>query len=102
MVAIIQDKIKDVEALCKQYGVTKLELFGSAATGEFNEETSDLDFLIEFDYSKPMGASNQYFGFLRAMEDLFGRSVDLVCAKAMRNRFFIESVNQSRTPIYDQ
>jgi len=101
MVAIIQDKIKDVEALCKQYGVTKLELFGSAATGEFNEATSDLDFLVEFDYSTPMGAFNQYFGFLHGLEDLFGRSIDLVCAKSMRNSYFIESVNKSRTLIYD-
>jgi len=43
MVTIIKEKIREIEALCKQYGVTKLELFGSAVTGEFDEAKSDLD-----------------------------------------------------------
>ncbi|MCG8448588.1 MAG: nucleotidyltransferase domain-containing protein [Pirellulales bacterium] len=102
MVAIIQDKMQELEALCREYDVVKLEVFGSAVTGEFDEAKSDLDFLVEFEYTESRNAFHQYFDFLFALEELFGRSVDLVCTKAMRNRYFIESVNQSRMPIYDR
>jgi len=100
MVAIIQEKIQEVESLCKQYGVTKLELFGSAATGEFNEATSDLDFLVEFERLETTNSFHQYFDFLFALEKLFGRHVDLVHAECMTNPYFIQSVNESRTLVY--
>ena len=102
MVTLVKDKIQEIRALCKQYGITKLELFGSAATGEFDEAKSDLDFLVEFERSESTNAFHQYFDFLHGLENLFGRSVDLVCAKSMRNPYFIESVNKSRTPLYDK
>ena len=38
-----------IEHLCRQYGVQRLEAFGSAATGAFRAGQSDLDFLVEFD-----------------------------------------------------
>jgi uncharacterized protein len=34
--------------LCRRYGVRRLELFGSAARGQFDPATSDLDFLVLF------------------------------------------------------
>ncbi len=100
MVALVKDKIKEIGALCKQYGITKLELFGSAATGEFDEAKSDLDFLVEFERSESTNAFHQYFDFLFAVEKLFDRHVDLVHANCMKNPYFIESVNKSRTPVY--
>ncbi len=102
MVAFVKDKILEIEALCVQHGVTKLELFGSAATDKFDEATSDLDFLVEFERLESTNSFHQYFDFLHGLEDLFGRSVDLVCAKSMRNPYFIETVNKSRTHIYDK
>ncbi len=100
MVAIINDKIDAIGSLCKRFGVTKLELFGSAATGEFDESRSDLDFLVEFERLQSMNAFHQFFGFRQALVELFGQNIDLVCAKAMRNPYFIQSVNESRTPVY--
>jgi len=100
MVAAINDKLDELKALCDRFGVTKLELFGSAATGEFDEEKSDLDFLVEFRRLDSMNAFHQFFDFRRALEELFNRKIDLVHAKAMRNPYFIQSVNESRTPVY--
>lgn len=37
-----------VAELCRQFHVERLDVFGSAASGGFDEETSDLDFLVEF------------------------------------------------------
>jgi len=102
MVAIVNEKIGELRSLCDRFGVVKLELFGSAVNGDFDEANSDLDFLVEFQRLESMNAFHQYFGFQHALEDLFGRNIDLVHAKAMRNPYFIESVNQSRIPIYDK
>ena len=45
--------------------------------------------------------SRVYFGLLFALQDLFGRSVDLIMVTALKNPYFIESINQSRTVVYD-
>jgi predicted nucleotidyltransferase len=100
MVAVISDKLDELKVLCERFGVTKLELFGSAATGEFDQSRSDLDFLVEFERLQTMNAFHQYFGFRQSLEDLFGRKIDLVDPKAMRNPYFIRSVNQSRTTVH--
>ncbi len=100
MVAIIIGKISELRSLCEQFGVAKLELFGSAATGEFDEAKSDLDFLVEFKCLESMNAFDQFFGFQIALEDLYERSIDLVDPTAMRNPYFIESVNRSRELLY--
>jgi hypothetical protein len=34
------------------------------------------------------------------LERLFGRPVDLVMARAIRNPYFLESVNRTRTVLY--
>jgi predicted nucleotidyltransferase len=66
--------------LAKRYGVTRLALFGSVARGTPTAE-SDIDVLVSFDGP---ATSKRYFGVLFYLEDLFGRSVDLVTDKALR------------------
>jgi len=86
--------------LCGRFSVRRLELFGSAADGTFDPERSDLDFLVAFHRSPKINAFHQYFDFQDALEELFGRKIDLVEEGAMRNPYFIRSVNKSRTLIY--
>jgi hypothetical protein len=45
MLEIIEDNRAELERLCRRFHVRRLDLFGSAATGGFAPETSDLDFL---------------------------------------------------------
>jgi uncharacterized protein len=85
--------------LCGRYGVRRLELFGSAATGSFDPERSDLDFLVEFD-ADPTRLFDRYFGLKESLEALFGRKVDLVTVGALQNPYFIESVNATRQVLY--
>lgn len=64
-------------------GVRSLALFGSAARGEIRAD-SDVDLLIDF--ARPMGL----FGFLEVkgyLEELLGRSVDLVTERALRQEY---------------
>lgn len=100
MTAIFAQHRAELEALCRRHGVRRLELFGSAATGEDRPVESDLDFLVEFDPLPPGGYADAYFGFLESLEDLFGRPVDLVVASAIKNPYFLEAVKRSKTLLY--
>ncbi len=101
MVSFIEENYESLKRLCKQYRVKRFEVFGSALTGEgFDPENSDLDFLVEFLPLQPGEHADAYFGLLEALQDLFSRSIDLVETKAIRNPYFLESINQNRKEIY--
>lgn len=97
---MIEENLQALSALCKKYGVARLEIFGSATSDAFNAETSDLDFLVEFKRLDQMNAADQYFGLLEDLEMLFDRKIDLVMARAMKNPYFIRSVEQSRRTLF--
>jgi len=86
--------------LCRRFRVRRLELFGSATRDHFDPETSDLDFLVEFQDLEPTAYADAYFGLLESLEKLFQRSVDLVMISAIKNPYFLRSIEQSRTSLY--
>jgi predicted nucleotidyltransferase len=87
--------------LCQEFCVRRLELFGSAASGRFDATSSDLDFLVEFGAHYPLGPFHQYIDFQIALQELFGRSVDLVERSAIRNPYFRQAVDRGpRTLLY--
>lgn len=89
-----------LELLCCKYFVISLEVFGSAASGDFNPDRSDLDFLVEFRDHPQLNAFQQFFGFQQELERLFDRKVDLVDKHGMRNPYFMRSVEKSKQTIY--
>ena len=90
---------EDLRALCCRFHVQWLDLFGSAARGDFDPERSDVDFLVEFDRSAPLHPFDSYFGLKEALEELLGRPVDLVEAGAVRNPHLKASIEASREPV---
>jgi len=96
----LHEKRSELEALCREFSVLRLEVFGSAADGSFDASRSDIDFLVEFGQSTELNAFRQFFGFQIALEDLFGRKIDLLDLTALRNPFLIKSINKSRKPLY--
>jgi predicted nucleotidyltransferase len=62
-----------------------LDLLGSAARGDFEPERSDIDFIVEFDRRAPQHPFDAYFGLKEELEAMFGRKVDLVELRAVRN-----------------
>lgn len=89
----------ELALLCRRYGVRRLDLFGSAATGAFDPARSDVDLLVEFD-DEPAQLFDRYFGLRESLEALYGRPVDLVAAGSLRNPYFIAAVNETRRPVY--
>lgn len=101
MIALIEEHRKGIDSLCREYGVVRLELFGSAATGEFDPVRSDIDFLVEYPPDYDFGHwLARFFEFRKRLEQLLGHPVDLVMVGAMRNRHFIQSVNENRQLLY--
>jgi uncharacterized protein len=97
---VLLERRSDLADLCARHGVRRLEVFGSAATGRFDPEHSDLDFLVQFDIAPPAVMADRYFGLLEDLQSLFGRPVDLVMESAIRNPYFRQAVEQSRTLLY--
>ena len=100
MTAIIEQNKDGLIGLCRKYHVTVLDVFGSAAGEDFDEQTSDIDFLVEFDSSVRQNRFDNFFALLEELHKLFKRPVDLVEPGGLRNPYFIESVNQTRRRIY--
>jgi predicted nucleotidyltransferase len=100
MVPVITQRSEELRRLCDRFHVARLELFGSAASGEFKPERSDLDFLVSFKELRTGEYADSYFGLLLALEELFGRHVDLVMTSAIRNPYFLQAIEPTRTLIY--
>ena len=101
MIPVIDEQADELKRLCVQFGVQRLDLFGSVSTGRYDPEESDLDFLVEFQPTALSAYADAYFGLLEALGRLFGRPVDLVVESAISNPYFLKSVEQTRTPIYE-
>ena len=85
----------------RRFNVKRLEIFGSAATGEFDPASSDLDFIVDFgDWALGPWASH-FVDFADALESLFGCRVDLITPRSIRNPYFRQSVDASRRVIYE-
>jgi hypothetical protein len=102
MIPLIDQHLATVAALCRRYGVRGLALFGSAATGAFRDDTSDLDFVVSFADTRAGNYAERYFAFAEALEELFGRPVDLVTERSIRNPYFRQEVDATRQPVYDE
>jgi predicted nucleotidyltransferase len=100
MIAAIRENSAALEELCRRFRVRRLELFGSAASAEFDPATSDLDFLVDFEELEPEAYADTYFGLLEGLSALFRRQVDLVMVTAVKNPYFLESIERSRTLLY--
>jgi predicted nucleotidyltransferase len=99
MIALLKNKREEIARLCKQFGIRRLEVFGSAATGAFNPESSDLDFLVDLGgYER--GVAKRYLRFAEALEQVLGFDVDLVTEDSITNPYFRHSVGQNREFVY--
>jgi predicted nucleotidyltransferase len=101
MLEIIQSHRNEIADICRRQGIQRLDVFGSAATGQFNDATSDFDFIAEFDTSPSSGSLlDRYLELATRLEALFGIGVDIITPRSLRNPYFKESVNASRETVY--
>jgi predicted nucleotidyltransferase len=96
------NKIKpDIERVCRALPVKRLGLFGSALTQDFPPE-SDVDILVVFDSDEKIDFFDKYFELKEQLARIFKRDIDLVVDKSFKNPIFRESVEKTRTVIYER
>lgn len=90
----IENKLRDIDQICAEFGVKELSLFGSALTPAFDRR-SDVDFLVEFQPQTRVGL----FHLIRlqhALEDLLERRVDLVPKQDLKASLRDAILNQAQ------
>jgi len=95
----VEQRKTEIETLCRRFGVRRLDLFGSAAKGNVFAG-SDLDFLVDLGDLPPTAYAETYFAFREALERMFSRPVDLVTILSIRNPFFKQRLEQTRSSLY--
>ena len=91
----------EIERVCRLLPVKRLGLFGSVLNQDFSA-SSDVDVLVAFDSNENIDFFDKYFELKEKLEKIFGREVDLVVDKPFRNPVFRESVEKTRTIVYER
>ena len=88
----------DIEEICADVGVTRLDMFGSTVTGLARPD-SDVDILVDF-YDPNSISLERYLDLKKGLERIFGRDVDLVEERLIRNKYFKQVVERDKRNIY--
>lgn len=98
---LIDTRRQDIEDLCRRLNIRRLDVFGSAVEGSFDHDTSDVDVLVEFDTGHPgFDYFGSYFALKEGLEQLLGRTVDVVSMTSIRNPYLRDRIMQTKEPLY--
>jgi predicted nucleotidyltransferase len=101
MIDLLKDHLNEISDICRRSGVCRLEVFGSAARGDFIPESSDVDFIAEFGPTPQAGdLLSSYMRLATDLEKLLGTDVDIITARSIRNPYFKQAVDSSREFVY--
>lgn len=100
MVALIEDKREMIAALCRRFGVVRMDVFGSALREDFRPGESDVDLLVEFADRDPYELALAYFDLLDELRVLLGGRVDLVMAGAVKNPYIASDIEMTKQSLY--
>ena len=94
----IEIRSDEIAALCRRWKVDELALFGSVVRGDFRPD-SDIDVLVTF---APDAAWSLWdlMDMKEELEALFGREVDLVEKRALRNPFRRHAILSAHEVVY--
>jgi hypothetical protein len=100
---VIQPHLEAIRALCREYGVARLEVFGSVQTDQFDPASSDIDFLVEYPEGYDYGPWLARFQELEAaLSALLNYPVDLVMTWAIRREGFRQEAAKTRTVVFEE
>jgi uncharacterized protein len=95
----IEDIKKAALPACREFGVLRLDVFGSTARGSATT-SSDVDLLVEF-ADPDRSPAKRFFGLLHHLEDSLGCAVDLLTTRSLRNPYFKERVLKEKILVYE-
>jgi uncharacterized protein len=80
-------------AFCREHGIRRLAMFGSALRDDFGPQ-SDVDLLVEFEAGRTPGLA--FFTIQDELSRLFGRVVDLHTPASLSRYFRAEVLSQAQ------
>ncbi|MFO1083359.1 MAG: nucleotidyltransferase domain-containing protein [Reyranellaceae bacterium] len=89
---------KALTELCRRWQIVELSVFGSVARGSFRSD-SDVDLLATFRPEAPWSTLD-FVDLREDLSGLFGRSIDLVEEKAIRNPWRKASILRDKSVLY--
>ncbi len=96
---VVETKRDEIAELCREFGIRRLDVFGSAVGQDFDVERSDVDVLVEFG-TDDVGGLRTFFAPKDGLERILCRPVDVVSARAVRNPYFRAQVLATREYLY--
>lgn len=87
-----------IAAFCKKWRISEFAVFGSALRDDFTEG-SDVDVAVEFEAGAAWSLADVAV-MAAELEELFGRPVDILEKKAIRNPFRRHEVLTTREVLY--
>lgn len=100
MIALVERNKEAIAELCRSHGVYKLDLFGSAATGAFQSEKSDIDFVVNF-WDRSGRYADRFLDLAESLEGLFDRKVDLITEASVKSPLFKQMVDSQRETVFE-
>ena len=100
MTISVDNQQDEIAAACRQYGIERLFVFGSAIREDFRPGESDIDLLVEFG---PIDVTKKFHAYLDAREAFrrfFNADVDLVMRGAVKNKVIAKEIDRTKKLIY--
>lgn len=96
---LLESHTNEIFNLCKAHKVKTLYAFGSVLTDKFHNE-SDIDLVVDFLPLDVLDYGDNYYELKFSLENTFKRNVDLLEEKAIKNPYFLKTLNQNKKLIY--
>lgn len=98
---LIKNNLEAIRALAREYGVVRLEVFGSVCTPNWDPATSDIDFLVEYSPGYDFGPwGKRRHELRRSLEGLMGLTVDLISMTTLENRWMNREAAKTRQIVF--
>ena len=97
----IENNSSEFLSLCKSHDVKTLYAFGSSTNNKFDEESSDIDLLVEIDTEDPIKRGENLIDLWDKFEKIFKRKVDLLTNSSIKNPILKRNIDSSKILIYD-
>ena len=100
MTISVDEQQDEIAAVCREYGIERLFVFGSAIRDDFIPGDSDIDLLVEFGPIEVTKKFHTYLDAREAFRRIFQADVDLVMRGAVKNKVIANEIDRTKKLIY--
>jgi predicted nucleotidyltransferase len=86
--------------LCEEHQVSTLHAFGSSVHGPFRSD-SDVDLVVDLKARDPLAFGELMLDLWDKLEAFFGRRVDLLTMRSVKNPVMREVIERTKVLVYD-